>query len=143
MLKDRQQTAMALKDTLGHAIANVMRRTIPEHTLLNVPESDKILLQNIVHLVQDSITDVNVSLMEVEKGVDVYIIRLPMSMRTFTVTLEQLRQIQAYSPARIHDASVTLASDTPYITLRVTTEARPLMYSEIDIIRIRKRRCVQ
>ena len=133
---------MAGKDTLGHAIANVMRRSVPEHTLLNVPESDKILLQNIVHWVQDSIAEVNVNLMEVEKGVEVYNIRLPMSMRTFTVTLEQLRQIQAYSPARIHDASVTLTSDTPYITLRVTTEARPLMYSEIDIIRIRKRRCV-
>jgi hypothetical protein len=134
---------MAAKDTLGHAIANVMRRTIPEHTLMNVPDSDKILLQNIIHLVQDSITEVNVSLMEVEKGVEVYNIRLPMSMRTFTVTLEQLRQIQAYSPARIYDAAVTLTSDTPCITLRVTTEARPLMYSEIDIIRIRKRRCVQ
>jgi hypothetical protein len=134
---------MAAKDTLGHAIANVMRRTIPEHTLMNVSDSDKILLQNIVHLVQDSITEVNVSLMEVEKGVEVYNIRLPMAMRTFTVTLEQLRQIQAYSPARIYDAAVTLTSDTPYITLRVTTEARPLMYSEIDIIRIRKRRCLQ
>ena len=133
---------MSSKDTLGLAIASVMRRTIPEHTLLNVPDSDKILLQNIVHLVQDSITEVNVSLMEVEKGVDVYNIRLPISMRTFTVTLEQLRQIQAYSPARIYDASVTLTSDTQYITLRVTTETRPLMYSEIDIIRIRKRRCM-
>lgn len=133
---------MAAKDTLGHAIATVMRRTIPEHTLLNVPESDKILLQNIVHLVQDSIAEVNVSLMEVDKGVEVYNIRLPMSVRTFTVTLEQLRQIQAYSPARISDASVVLTSDASYITLRVTTETRPLMYSEIDIIRIRKRRCV-
>jgi hypothetical protein len=133
---------MAGKDTLGHAIATVMRRTIPEHTLLNVPESDKVLLQNIVHLVQDSIAEVNVSLMEVEKGVEVYNIRLPMSVRTFTVTLEQLRQIQAYSPARISDASVVLTSDASYITLRVTTETRPLMYSEIDIIRIRKRRCV-
>ena len=133
---------MAGKDTLGHAIASVMRRTVPEHTLLNVPESDKILLQNIVHLVQDSIAEVDVSRMEVEKGVEVYNIRLPMSVRTFTVTLEQLRQIQAYSPARVSDASVVLTSDASYITLRVTTETRPLMYSEIDIIRIRKRRCV-
>ena len=134
---------MAGKDTLGHAIATVMRRTIPEHTLLNVPESDKVLLQNIVHLVQDSIAEVNVSLMEVEKGSEMYNIRLPMSMRTFIVTLEQLRQIQTYSPARIADVSVVLTGDAPYITLRVTTETRPLMYSEVDIIRIRKRRCVQ
>lgn len=143
MLKDRHQPTMTAKDTLGHAIANVMRRTIPEHTLLNVPESDKVLLQNIVHLVQDSIAEVNVSLMEVEKGSEMYNIRLPMSMRTFIVTLEQLRQIQTYSPARIADVSVVLTGDAPYITLRVTTETRPLMYSEVDIIRIRKRRCVQ
>lgn len=133
---------MAAKDTLGHAIASVMRRTIPEHTLANVPDSDKVLLQNIVHLVQDSIPEVNVTLLEVEKGTEVYNMRLPMSMRTFAVSLEQLRQIQAYSPARISDVSVGVTSDTPHITLRVTTEARPLMYSEIDIIRIRKRRCV-
>ena len=134
---------MTGKDTLGHVIANVMRRTIPEHTLFGVSESDKILLQNIVHLVQDSIAEVNVSLMEVEKGNEMYNIRLPMSMRTFIVTLEQLRQIQTYSPARIADVSVVLTGDAPYITLRVTTETRPLMYSEVDIIRIRKRRCVQ
>jgi len=133
---------MAAKDTLGHAIANVMRRTIPEHTLANVPDSDKVLLQNIVHLVQDSIPEVNVTLLEVDKGTEVYNMKLPMSMRTFFVSLEQLRQIQAYSPARISDVSVGVTSDTPHITLRVTTEARPLMYSEIDIIRIRKRRCV-
>ena len=133
---------MAAKDTLGHAIANVMRRTIPEHALTNVPDSDKILLQNIVHLVQDSIPEVNVTLLEVDKGTELYNIRLPMSMRTFTVSLEQLRQVQAYSPARISEVSVGVGSDTPHIMLRVTTEARPMMYSEIDIIRIRKRRCV-
>jgi hypothetical protein len=133
---------MAAKDTLGHAIANVMRRTIPEHTLANVPDSDKVLLQNIVHLVQDSIPEINVTLLEVDKGTEVYNMKLPMSMRTFFVSLEQLRQIQAYSPARISDVSVGVTSDTPHISLRVTTEARPLMYSEIDIIRIRKRRCV-
>ena len=133
---------MAAKDTLGHAIANVMRRTIPEHALANVPDSDKILLQNIVHLVQDSIPEVNVTLLEVDKGTELYNIRLPMSMRTFTVSLEQLRQVQAYSPARISEVSVGVGSDTPHIMLRVTTEARPMMYSEIDIIRIRKRRCV-
>jgi len=133
---------MAAKDTLGHAIANVMRRTIPEHTLANVPDSDKVLLQNIVHLVQDSIPEVNVTLLEVEKGAEVYNMKLPMSMRTFIVSLEQLRQIQAYSPARIGEVSVGVTSDTPHIILRVTTETRPLMYSEIDIIRIRKRRCV-
>jgi hypothetical protein len=130
---------MAAKDTLGHAIANVMRRTIPEHTLANVPDSDKVLLQNIVHLVQDSIPEVNVTLLEVDKGTEVYNMKLPMAMRAFFVSLEQLRQIQAYSPARISDVSVGVTSDTPHISLRVTTEARPLMYSEIDIIRIRKR----
>ena len=142
LLKDTHTCGMAAKDTLGHAIATVMRRTIPEHTLANVPDSDKVLLQNIVHLVQDSIPEVNVTLLEVDKGTEVYNMKLPMSMRTFFVSLEQLRQIQAYSPARISDVSVGVTSDTPHISLRVTTEARPLMYSEIDIIRIRKRRCV-
>lgn len=132
---------MTSKDTLGHAIANVMRRTIPEHTLTAVSPSDKVLLQNIVHLLQDSIPEVNVTLIEIEKGKEVYNIRLPMSVRTLIVSLEQLRQIQAYSPARIFDVSVGMSTELPHISLRVTTEARPLMYSEIDIIRITKRRC--
>ncbi len=114
---------MAAKDTLGHAIANVMRRTIPEHTLANVPDSDKVLLQNIVHLVQDSIPEVNVTLLEVDKGTEVYNMKLPMSMRTFFVSLEQLRQIQAYSPARISDVSVGGGSDTPHISLRASSRS--------------------
>jgi hypothetical protein len=130
---------MTSKDSLGHAIANVMRRTIPEHTMTNVPDSDKILLQNIIHLVQDSIPEVNVTLMEIEKGKDVYNIRIPMSVRTFILGLEQLRQIQAYSPARISDVCVGLNSETPHVTIRVTTEGRALIFSEVDIIRITKR----
>jgi len=133
---------MATKDTLGHAIAQVMRRTIPEHTLCNVPESDKVLLQNIVHLVQDAIPEVNVTLMELDKSADQYSIRLPFAARTFMLSLEQLRQIQTYSPARISDVLLASTADAPQLTVRVTTEAKPLQYSEIDIIRIRKRRCV-
>jgi hypothetical protein len=133
---------MAAKDTLGHAIAQVMRRTIPEHTLCNVPESDKVLLQNIVHLVQDAIPEVNVTHMELDKSAEQYTIRLPFSARAFVLSLEQLRQIQTYSPARISDVLVTSSTDALQLTVRVTTEAKPLQYSEVDIIRIRKRRCI-
>jgi hypothetical protein len=80
-----------------------------------------------------------VTLIEIDKGKDVYNLRLPMSVRTLVVSLEQLRQIQAYSPARIFDVSVGMTTDLPHISLRVTTEARPLMYSEVDIIRVMKR----
>jgi hypothetical protein len=134
---------MATKDTLGHAIAQVMRRTIPQHTLCNVPETDKVLLQNIVHLVQDAIPEVDVTQMELDKSADQYSIRLPFSARTFMLSLEQLRQIQTYSPARISDVLVGSSAETPQLTIRVTTEAKPLLFSEIDIIRIRKRRCMQ
>ena len=134
---------MATKDTLGHAIAQVMRRTIPQHTLCNVPEADKVLLQNIVHLVQDAIPEVDVTQMELDKSADQYSIRLPFSARTFMLSLEQLRQIQTYSPARISDVLVGSNAEAPHLTIRVTTEAKPLLFSEIDIIRIRKRRCMQ
>ena len=134
---------MATKDTLGHAIAQVMRRTIPQHTLCNVPEADKVLLQNIVHLVQDAIPEVDVTKMELDKSADLYSIRLPFSARTFMLSLEQLRQIQTYSPARISDVLVGSNAEAPQLTIRVTTEAKPLLFSEIDIIRIRKRRCMQ
>ena len=134
---------MATKDTLGHAIAQVMRRTIPQHTLCNVPPADKVLLQNIVHLVQDAIPEVDVTQMELDKSADQYGIRLPFSARTFMLSLEQLRQIQTYSPARISDVLVGSSAETPQLTIRITTEAKPLLFSEIDIIRIRKRRCMQ
>jgi hypothetical protein len=134
---------MATKDTLGHAIAQVMRRTIPQHTLCNVPPADKVLLQNIVHLVQDAIPEVDVTQMELDKSADQYSIRLPFSAHTFMISLEQLRQIQTYSPARISDVLVGSSAEAPQLTIRVTTEAKPLLFSEIDIIRIRKRRCIQ
>lgn len=130
---------MTSKDSLGHAIANVMRRTIPDHTMSNVPDSDKVLLQNIIHLVQDSIPEVNVTLMDIEKGNQIYNVRIPISVRTFILGLEQLRQIQAYSPARISDVCVGLNAETPHVTIRVTTETRALIFSEVDIIRITKR----
>ena len=100
-------------------------------------------MQNIVHLVQDAIPEVDVTQMELDKSADQYSIRLPFSARTFMLSLEQLRQIQTYSPARISDVLVGSSAEAPQLTIRVTTEAKPLLFSEIDIIRIRKRRCMQ
>ena len=133
---------MAAKDTLGHAIAHVMRRSIPEHTMAHVPEADKIFLQNVVHLVQDGMPEINVNMMEIDRAKDVYCLRLPLSVRTCTFSLDQLRQVQAYSPARICDISVVVGNDAATIHMKVTMESRPLMYTEVDVIRISKRRCI-
>jgi hypothetical protein len=133
---------MTAKDTLGHAIANVMRRSIPEHTMTHIPESDKIFLQNVVHLIQDCMPEININMMEIDRSKDMYCVRLPMSVRTCAFSLDQLRQVQAYSPARICDISVVVGNDSATIAMKITSESRPLMYTEVDIIRISKRRCI-
>lgn len=131
--------AMATCDTLEKTMNSVMRRCAPERLLLALNDSDKTLLENIMHLAQETIPQIDLTATEMTRTPDVFCLRLHLSNREAVISLQQLRSIQAYSPARILDVQVAVLPETVHVLVRVASETASIMYSEVDVIRITKR----
>ncbi len=125
--------------SLEKTLATVMRRRVPEHVFQLCAAQDRGFLENIVHLAQQVVPELNITLADAHKHGDVYVVRLPASTTEISVHLSQLREIEAYSPFRILEVGVKFAADGASVVIRVATENRPIAFSEVDIVRISKR----
>ena len=125
---------MATCDTLEKTMNSVMRRCAPERLLHALNDSDKTLLENIMHLAQETIPQIDLTSTEMTKTPDVFCLRLRLSNREALISLQQLRSIQAYSPARILDVQVAVLPETVQVLVRVASETANIMYSEVDVI---------
>ena len=125
--------------TLEQTMNSVMRRCAPERLLHSLNDSDKTLLENIMHLAQETIPQIDLTSAEMTKTPDVFCLRLHLSSREVVISLQQLRLIQAYSPARILDVQVAVLPETVQVLVRVAAETANIMYSEVDVMRITKR----
>lgn len=127
--------------SLGKTLASVMRRGVPEQALEGCAAADRLLLENVAHLAQQAVPELDVTRAAVRMEKDVYVLRLPASVGEMAVDLSQLREIEAYSPFRVVQVGVAVGgTEGVWVEVRVATESRPLAFSEVDIVRITKRR---
>jgi hypothetical protein len=126
--------------SLGKTLASVMRRGVPEQAFEACALADRMLLENVAHLAQQAVPELDVTRAAVRMDKDVYVLRIPASTSEITVDLSQLREVEAYSPFRIVQVSAKLEKEGASVEVRVATENRPLAFSEVDIVRITKRK---
>ena len=126
--------------SLGKTLASVMRRGVPEQAFEACAAHDRLLLENVAHLAQQAVPELDVTRAAVRMDKDVYVLRIPASTSEITVDLSQLREIEAYSPFRIVQVGAKLEKEGASVEVRVATENRPLAFSEVDIVRITKRK---
>lgn len=116
-----------------------MRRSAPDRLLQALNESDRTMLENIMHLAQETIPQIDLTLTDMTKTNDNFVLCLHVAERDLLVSLQQMRLIQAYSPARILDVQVAVMPLAVHVLVRVASETSNIMYSEVDVIRIVKR----
>lgn len=125
--------------SLEKTLACVMRRGVPEEALAGCAAADRALLENVAYLAQQVVPEVDLTQASVERAGEVYALTVPWSACEVRVTLGQMKEIEAYSPFRVLDVSVR-GGEGACLVVRVGTEARPLQVSEVDIVRIKRRR---
>jgi len=107
-------------------------------------EDDTILVENVLYLALEIIPTISINLCTARKEDDVYFISIPFCCTGVVVTLQQLQQIQNYSPARIRDVSVCIqnnGSDRPHaLKLEICDGTSRIACTQYDVIRIKKRK---
>lgn len=72
----------------------------------------------------------------------VYRVSVASSASGDKVLLSHLRDIQAYSPGRIQNVEVAVKEERLCITIEIHDETKPIPSSQVEIVRLCKRRCV-
>jgi len=107
-------------------------------------DDDRVLVENIMYLCLEVLPTLSLNLSTARKQDDIYRISIPFCCTGNTVSLQQLQQIQNYSPARVCDVSVCVqneGSERPHcLVLEVCDGKTRVACTQFDVIRIKKRK---
>ena len=121
------------------SLATVLRRGVPEHALACAAGADRLFLENVAHLAQQVVPELDLTRAQVDKTGDVYTMRLPWSGPDVCVTLASMREIESYSPFRIVDVCVK-GGENACVVVLVANENKRIEFTEVDIVRLKRKR---
>jgi hypothetical protein len=135
---------MCYTTSLNNALQQIMRPAIPEPVLSLCSEDDRVLIENVLYLALEILPTLSLNLSTARKDNDVYFVTVPFCCSGVVATLQQLQQLQNYSPARIRDVAVCIqndGSDRPHaLKLEICDGSTRIACTQYDVIRIKKRR---
>ena len=131
---------MALSSrSLEKTLASVMRRGMPEEALCCAAAADRMLLENIAHVAQQVVAELDLTKADVCKSGEVYTLRMPWSAGEVRVSLAQMKEVESYSPYRILDICVR-GGENACVVVQVATENKAIVFSECDVLRVKRKR---
>lgn len=120
-------------------LKTMSRPKVPEATLNKCLPADRIVVENILLIVQDVIAFADISTAVITLKNNKYEVSVPLCQHC-TVSLEDMRCIEAYSPARVGLISVNSAGTDLNLRLSIVDEQSVMSITEVDVIRISKKR---
>ena len=128
---------MSLSSLLHRGINN----TVPDSILMQCAESERVLVENILMVAQAEIQTLNLAGTIITAKDTAVTLQCVVTGQNPSISLKQMRDIQAYSPARVTDVRVA-GSDTNIVLIIVLNDStKRVTVEDTEIIRVvRKRR---
>ena len=120
------------------SLSTVLRQqqTLPPAVLAQCTPDDRVVVENIAVVAHEAIVTTNLASATLVKDRNKYLLSIPCAGY---VCMADMRTVQAYNPARIHDIRVICRESEMVVRIDVCTESAPLSCSELDIVRVTKR----
>lgn len=125
--------------SLNAVLQNVMRAKVPENVLAQCKAADRVVVENILILAQETIPTLDITKTTITHSGGCYHLSLPSVNPRDKVSLRELMNIQTFSPARIQDIHIVQQHGVLAMHVLVYDEASPITTSQIDIIRLCKK----
>ena len=125
--------------SLNSVLQAACRAKVPENVLAQCRDADRMVVENILVVLQEEIPTLDITHSALTHTAGVYQIAVPSVKPRDKVRLRQLLNIQAYNPARIQDIEVGFRNDVLVLCVAVYDEATPITTSQLDIMRICKK----
>ncbi len=120
--------------SLSQALARSVQQ-VPAQVLAQCSPDDRVVVENICVVAQELIPTLNLAQASIAKDRNMYQLSVPCA----AATLADLRAVQTYNPARVHDMRLSVRDGALAIRFDICDEKAPLACSEFDVIRTTKR----
>jgi hypothetical protein len=108
---------------------------VPAQVLTQCSPDDRVVVENICVVAQELIPSLNLAQTSIAMDRNMYQLSVPCA----TATLANLRAVQTYNPARVHDIHLSVRDGALTIRFDICNEKAPLACSEFEVIRTTKR----
>ena len=125
--------------SLNSVLQNVMRTKVPENVLSQCKNGDRQVVENILIVAQETIPTLDITKTTLLHEGGSYHISMPSVNPRDKLSLREMMNIQAYSPARIQDIHIIQHNGVLVMHILVYDEASPITTSQLDIIRLCKK----
>jgi len=126
--------------SLNSMLQKELNNEVPDAVLRQVPEADRVLVENVLRLAQAELVVINLASTTVTVESRRTVLKCALTGPTPSVSLSSMRSLQAYSPARVIEVRTTLHDGSMLLVLEISDANTRLGTAELEIVRITKRR---
>jgi hypothetical protein len=126
--------------SLNSMLQKELNNEVPDAVLRQVPEADRVLVENVLRLAQAELVVINLASTTVAVESRRTVLKCALTGPTPSVSLSSMRSLQAYSPARVVEVRTTLHDGSMLLVLEISDANTRLSTAELEIVRITKRR---
>ena len=116
-----------------------MNNEVPNSVLNTCADSDKVLVENLLRLAQAELCVLNLASTTVVTEGKKTTVRCVLTGPTPSVSLSNMRALQAYSPARVLEVRTTMQEGSMTLVLEISDSNVRMSTTELEIVRITKR----
>jgi hypothetical protein len=126
--------------SLGAMLQKDSKNEVPESVLAQLPPEDRVLVENILLVAQAEFEILNLAITTVVASEIIVRVSCALAGPSPLVALSNMRCVQAYSPARVRDVRAVLQENRLLLVIDVHDRNARVTASEIDVVRLVKRR---
>ena len=112
---------------------------VPHSVLNTCADSDKVLVENLLRLAQAELSVLNLASTTVVAEGKKTVVRCALTGPTPSVSLSNMRALQAYSPARVLEVRTALQEGSMILVFEISDSSVRMSTTELEIVRITKR----
>lgn len=126
--------------SLGALIHKDFNNEVPESALAQLAPEDRVLIENILLVAQAELEILNLPSTTVVTSDGLVRVSCALAGPSPIVSLSTMRSVQAYSPARVRDLRAVLQDNRLVLVIDVHDRLARVTASEVDVVRVVKRR---
>ena len=126
--------------SLGAMLQKDSKNEVPESVLAQLAPEDRVLVENLLLVAQAELEILNLASTTVVASESIVRVSCALAGPSPLVALSNMRCVQAYSPARVRDVCAVLQENRLLLVIDVHDRNARVTASEIDVVRLVKRR---
>ena len=126
--------------SLNSMLQKELKNEVPKAVLRQCPEADRMLVDNVLRVAQADLVVLNLASTTVSVEGRKLTLKTVLTGPSPSVSLTNMRNLQAYSPARVLDLRTTLSDGNMFLVIELSDSLTRICTTELEIVRITKKR---